>query len=255
MKKLLLIILIGLLIALSVFIVLNGFGIGKIEVLSFKGIQQRYEELDNRIKQASKLVEKDYKEALNTIDENFQQLKKEKKDYEDMTAISSASDIQAANQLQRYEIETLWVKLGNYATSEGAVLKMDITKDSTNAQDNYNLNFTVNGTYIAIMDFISDIENDSTLGFKIEDFRMQSSTTTGTDLQGTFTCRDITIKDISSLNVVTPQTDGQTNENTTGNTTGNTTSNTTGNATNTVNSVNTNTTNTTNTTTNSTNTQ
>ena len=36
----------------------------------------------------------------------------------------------------------------------------------------YDLSFTVYGEYISILDFVSDIENDSELGFKIENFKM-----------------------------------------------------------------------------------
>lgn len=242
MKKLLILILITLLLILTMFIGIKGVTIGKIEILGIQGIQTKNSELDSKIQDAAKLVEKTYAQTISEVNSNAKKLKEEKQNYQDMTAISSDGETQAVNQIEKYEIETLWVKLGNHATSEGVVMKMDVTSGSSGAQDSYNLNFTVTGGYVQIEDFISSIENDSTLGFKIEEFKMAPS---GNDLQATFVCKDIPIKQVSSTTTVTQNTttDGNNTANT--NTAGN---NTTGN--NTANAVNN--TNTTNNTTNNT---
>ncbi|MCI8384031.1 MAG: hypothetical protein HFJ33_04105 [Clostridia bacterium] len=226
MKKLLMLVLIGLLLALSAFIVIQGFEVGKVEVLSYTGIQERNQQLDEKIQQASKLAEKDFKQAISTVQDSSKKLEKTKKEYEDLTVVSTDGEIQTATQIERYEIETLWVKLGNYATSEGAVVRIDIVRGNTS--NTYNLKFTVNGSYISITDFISDIENDSTLGFKIEEFKMIPS---GDSLQGTFICKEIAIKEVSETsNPNMGTTPEQTN---TTNTTNTTKSNTTNNSTNT----------------------
>lgn len=242
MKKVLMVVLIGLLIALGIYIALNGFQIGNVEVLSYQGIVERNKKLDEKIQESSKLAEKDFKQIVNEVKENSKKLEQQKKEYEDMTLVSTEGDVQAANQIERYEVETLWVKLGNYATSEGAIMRMDIVKGSENSEDTYNLKFTVNGSYISITDFISDIENDTTLGFKIEEFKMAPSTS-GQDLQATFVCKNIAIKDVSQTsdpNIGLPE-----DKNNTTNTTNTTNSTNTTNDTNTTNTTNTeNTTNT-----------
>ena len=69
MKKLLMLILITLLVALCIFVALSGFSIGNIEVLGFTKIQERSAELDAKIQEASKLAEKDYKQAISTVEE------------------------------------------------------------------------------------------------------------------------------------------------------------------------------------------
>lgn len=197
MKKLLMLILIGLLLALSIFIGFNGFEVGNVEVLSYIGLQIKNKELDEKIQESSKLAEKDYKQIVSKVQESSKKLEQAKKDYQEITQVSSEDDVQAASQIERYEIETLWVKLGNYATSEGAIIKMDIVQGNDN--NTYNLKFTVNGSYISITDFISDVENDSTLGFKIEEFKMIPSSSNN-DLQATFICKDIAIKDVLNTN-------------------------------------------------------
>lgn len=145
----------------------------------------------------------------------------------------------STNQIERYEVETLWVKLGKYATSEGAIIRMDIVQGNTN--ETYNLKFTVNGSYISITDFISDIENDSTLGFKIEEFKMLPTNIEGV-LQATFACKEIGIKEVSaksSANFMTDSTVDTMNEtNTSTNTTNTAGSTNTTNSTNSTNSTN-----------------
>ena len=236
MKKLLILILITLLLILTMFIGIKGVTIGKIEILGIQGIQAKNSELDSKIQDAAKLVEKTNAQTISEVNSNAKKLKEEKQNYQDMTAISSDGETQAVNQIEKYEIETLWVKLGNHATSEGVVMKMDVTSGSSGAQDSYNLNFTVTGGYVQIEDFISSIENDSTLGFKIEEFKMAPS---GNDLQATFVCKDIPIKQVSSTTTVTQNTttDGNNtaNTNTAGN---NTTGNNTANAVNNANTTN-----------------
>ena len=243
MKKLLILILITLLLILTMFIGIKGVTIGKIEILGIQGIQAKNSELDSKIQDAAKLVEKTYAQTISEVNSNAKKLKEEKQNYQDMTAISSDGETQALKQIEKYEIETLWVKLGNHATSEGVVMKMDVTSGSSGAQGSYNLNFTVTGGYVQIEDFISSIENDSTLGFKIEEFKMAPS---GNDLQATFVCKDIPIKQVSSTTTVTQNTttDGNNtaNTNTAGN---NTTDNNTANVANNTNTTNNTTNNTT----------
>lgn len=239
MKKLLILILIALLVALTIFTAIQGIKIGKIEILGFTGIQQKNSELDKKIQQAAKLAEKDYKQAVSDVQTNAKKLQQEKKNYEDMIVVAEGEE-QSANQIEKYEIETLWVRLGNHATSEGVVMQMDVIRGSNSAQDVYDLRFTATGSYISITDFISAIENDSTLGFKIEEFKMNPAAS-GTDLQATFVCKDITIKDVSATTNIKTNNDTNTEGNATNTT--NSTSNTTNtnsntNATNTTNVTN-----------------
>ena len=212
MKKLLILILIALLLALSIFIVMQGVEIGSVNILGIRGIQDKSQALDEKIQEAGKLAEKTYAQAVSDVNENAKKLEEEKKNYEDMTTVSSDSDVQAANQLEEYEIETLWVRLGNHATTQGVEMQMDVLPSSSGAQGTYNLRFTATGSYISITDFISAIENDSTLGFKIEEFKMQPS---GTDLQGTFVCKDIAITEVLSTTTVKQNTNSTNDVNST----------------------------------------
>lgn len=236
MKKLLILILIALLAVLSVYMFVQGISIGPIEILGIKGLDEKSKQLDAKIEQAVKLAEKDYITTYNTITADTKKLATEKKNYEDMTAISNESEIQSANQIEKYENDSLMVKLGNHATKQGAQLKIDYETGS--AQGVYNLRFTLTGSYISILDFISAIENDSTLGFKIENFSMSSSG--GETLEAKFVCKGIAIEKVNIETQGNNETIGeenQTNTNSTNTTNGTTNTNTTNST------VNTNTTN------------
>jgi len=263
MKKLLILILIALLLALVFIIAINGVSMGKFEILGIRGIQSKSIELDEKIQEAGKLAQKDFKQAVSDVENTAQELESKKEEYLNLLPQNLEDGSQTLPTLKRYEIETLWVKIGNHATSEGTVIKMDVVQggtgiempstetgasNTTSTSSNqdysyYNLNFTVNGSYISITDFISDIENDDELGFKIEDFKLVPSSS-GADLQATFTCKDILIKKVEQTTNTTTQ-NNTTNTNNTANTTNSTNNtNNTNSTTNTTN--NTNTTNTAN---------
>lgn len=234
MKKLLILILIALLLTLSIFLVIQGIHIGNFEILGIRDIQAKSNKLDGEIQEAAKLAEKDYKQAVSDVETNAKKLKEKKANYDEMVATVDG-ETGTASQIEKYEIETLWVRLGNHATSEGVVMQMDVIKGNSSLEDVYNLKFTATGSYISITDFISAIENDSMLGFKIEEFKM-NPTASGSDLQATFVCKDITIKDVSATTSNIPTDDNKNTNNTNQSNTTNTI-----NTTNTSNAVNTNT--------------
>lgn len=203
MKKLLMLILIALLIALSVFIVINGLNIGKIEILGYNGLKNRNDELDQKIQEATKLATVEYKSKIKELEKNVDSLEKAKKEYEDEANITGEADLQMASQFQQYNYERLLVDLGRHATSEGANLKIEVVGNGTEVilgtdkeeKNNkkiylYDFNFTVTGSYVAITSFIADIENDQDLGFRIEQFKLKPGASTS-DLESTFTCKNI----------------------------------------------------------------
>ena len=217
MKKLLILILIALLVLLGYFIIIQGVGTeGSLQILGIKGIQAKNAELEQKIQEATSLAEKDYQSVLSEIKQNTQSFEDAKKRYEDNVIINEGGEVETLSK--PYDIETLWVRLGNHATSQGAnIQEMKVNNSTTGAEGTYDLDFTITGSYICITDFVSAIENDSTLGFKIEEFNMRPS---GSELQATFTCKDISInKDELNENVVITTTDNTTNNtNTSGNT-------------------------------------
>ena len=230
MKKLLILILIALLLALCGFIAIQGVSLGSVKILGIREMQDKNADLEEKIQEATSLVQKDYASAKNQVEQSSETYETTKKDYEDKVIISEGGEIEELSK--PYDIETLWVRIGNHAKRQGVVMNMNVGPSTTGADGTYDLDFTVTGTYICITDFISAIENDSTLGFKIEEFKMGPS---GSDLQATFTCKDISINK-DELNTSTVMTTQNTN---TANTTNTNTTNNTTNSSNATNSTNT----------------
>lgn len=211
MKKLLLSISIILIIILTGITVIKGFKIGGFTVFGIKEIKDKDEDLDVIMQQATKLASTDYQKKIDDLNETIKKLETEKNKYDDIVNVSTDSEVQAANQAYNNMIEFLLIRIENHAKTEGITIKMDVTRSSSGAENVYNLNFTATGSYVGIEEFITDIEDDSKLGFKIEDFKMSASSENGSEVQATFTCKDIRINGISSNNTVITNNTNTTN--------------------------------------------
>lgn len=180
------------------------------------------------------------------------------KTYEDLVAVSTDSEVAASLQKQKYTVDKLWAKIGTLATDEGLDAKFELrngslTPASSETFKYYDIDFTVEGSYAGISLYISDLEDDSELNFKIENFKMEP-VADGSIVKATFTTNDIAIEGISTSSATTPTTTEKTptetntqnsNSTNTTNTTNTDTNTASANTTNTTNSVNANTTNTT----------
>lgn len=240
MKKLLILILIALVLTLTIFTIINGLEIGSFSVWGIRTIQDENAKLDETVTQATRLASSTFPGKVSEVNASMKELGEQKTEYEDMVAVSSTGDVQTASRLSNYTLDFLWTEIGTHATSEGVNIDISLTA-GTGGQNVYDLNFTVVGSYVGICEFVRDIEDDSDLAFKIEQFSMTAGESTSS-LKATFICKNIPIEGISSIDTRTT-TDGNT-------TNGNTTNSINTNSTNSTN----NTSNTTSNTTNSTNT-
>ena len=204
-------------------------------------MQNENTELDKMVTQATRLAKSTLPEKISEVNASMKALEEQKTIYKEMVGVSSSGDVEKASQLSNYTLDFLWTEIGTHATSEGVSIDIALTV-GTGGENVYDLNFTTIGTYIGICEFIRDIEDDSDLAFKIEQFAMTAGESTSS-LRATFVCKNIPIEGISG-------SDTRTTDSATENTTNNTTNNT-NNTSNIINSTNTNNTN--NATTNSTN--
>ena len=191
MRKILLSILLGLALILMTLFMKNGLSIGQsFRIYGFQGISDESQKLTQAISEANNENDQ-YTEALQTMQTDVEGLIGAKKEYLDAVARSSDSEIKLATQTKTYMIEYLWSRVGNHATSQGVKIKMEIVNSTLQDQEYRNLNFTVNGRYLAVTQFISSLENDANLDFTIDDFHMTPGT--GTIVQATFVVKDVKI--------------------------------------------------------------
>lgn len=228
MKKLLLIIMLILILILSGITVINGIKIANFSVLGLTEIKEKNNDLDLKLQEATKLASTDYKSAQKKLDESIKQLQNKKDELEEKANISTEEYLNGnTTTISPYKIDYLWITIGNHAKVEGVTMKMDTSKNGkeypgneniTDEKDKvyyYDISFTVTGNYVNISEFIIDIEDDSSLGFKIENFNMISSDDNGRVVQATFKCTDVPIKGASSNTTTPVNTNEENNTNTT----------------------------------------
>ena len=212
MRKLLLGLVSILLLALALYIVWFGISFEKIEINSITEIKEENTKLENKIQKATTLRDIDYPAKIKALESSYKKLVEEKEAYEQILSLGVDENGQPINKIQEYEMEKIWVTMGNYAKKQGVDLKMDVTSNNSISKT-YDLKFTVTGGYIQIVDFLYDIERDSTLVFKLENFKMVPGADTD-NLVATFTCRDIKInisENNAAMNTQTDKTEGTNN--------------------------------------------
>jgi len=241
MKKLLISIMIILTCILTLITALKGINVGKIEILGIQGIKEENANLEKKLNEATTLASTDYPNKISTINADVKAMKNEKQSYEDMVSVSTDSEVAASLQKQKYTVDKLWAKIGTLATDEGLDARFELkngslTPASTETFKYYDINFTVQGSYVGVSLYISDLEDDSELNFKIENFEMQPINN-GESVKATFVTKDIAIEGISTSTVTTNTNNGANNTTDTNNTTNttNTTTDTTANTTSTTN--------------------
>jgi len=196
MKKILISVIIILLIVLVYFSMARGITIGGFKALGIFGIKEQNNMVMSKIEEANRMIVSEYPKKLSDLESGAKQLIKAKEDYTDLTIFSSETQIQQAAEIEEYEVEYLWAKVGEHATREGIVIEMNISNSAQLPEDIklgkvYDLSFTTNGSYIGTALFISSLENDTSLDFKIENFKLEPSED-GT-LKSTFTVKGIRI--------------------------------------------------------------
>ncbi len=203
MKKILISIIIILLIGLGYTISVKSLNIGALKLESINDIKNASTNLEQKFNTSKEISAQTYPKSIEDLDNVVRDLKKVKQEYEAKTLNNPEAQTNlGVIQVEKYNIEYLWTIIGNYATKNGVTLTLDVK--SSNAEDVYNLNFNLEGTYIGITDFIYNLEDDSDLKFEIKDFKISSEKITTNDkktkLTGETTDEDNKEKTSSSTN-------------------------------------------------------
>lgn len=207
MRKILIGVLIVILIAGIGLTIANGINLGNIQISSIKQLGEKDKEIEKDIQNLKQMKEVTLSKTMDEIEESAKELKSKREEYALLINDNEAGEINALITAEKYQVEYLWVKLGNYATKNGITLKLNILNSTTGLEGVYNLEFTLNGKYAGITEFIYEIENDETLGFRIYNFKLvptidinteskQNNNENGTNtemLTATFTVKEVSI--------------------------------------------------------------
>jgi len=197
MRKILLIIVMLLLIIFGYFSVAKGTKVFGLEISSIMQIDENSKNLDKQTEELNSLIDVEYPKKRTELDEASKRMQTAKQRYLDETNLSTDEEIQNSLQVESYDIERLYVKLGVHANEEGVNIKFVLKPSSSGSADVKNIEFTVDGTYIGITNFVYAIEDDEELDFRIYNFKLLPYQ--NEILRGTFTVRDVRITS-SSLN-------------------------------------------------------
>lgn len=192
MRKILLIIIIVLLITVGYVSLTKGLNIAFIQNLSMEQIKQQNERLNKKVEEANMQIDVNYPSKRSELEKASKNMNSAKEEYYKYTNSSTEQEILDARTEKSYAIEFLWAKLGTHSREEGVNLKLEIVSSQTGANNVNDLQFTVDGSYIAITNFIYAIENDSDLDFRIQNFKLLPNK--DEILQGTFKVVNIGIQ-------------------------------------------------------------
>lgn len=173
MKKILISILVVLLLILTYVILAKGINIGFIKIDSISTIKSESTKLDQDLNKANELSNKTYPAEVQGLEEAIRELKIRKQEYENKKLYSTENEALGTVEIKTYTIHYLWTILGNYREDRD-VKSLTLDLKSTENEDVYDLEFTLEGNYISITDFLYDIEDDEELNFEIKNFRISS---------------------------------------------------------------------------------
>lgn len=160
------VLLIGLVSAFLHGVNISIFGLG-IHTDSYSSIIKKSQDMVSKREQLEKLNDRDFVSKKRLLDTSISSFENAKAQYDDVANHASVEEIRKANQDEEYALDYLWMKIGTYANDSDIKVKIlpDANKDT--------IHFDVSGQYIAIINFIYDLENDSELKFNVDNIVMQ----------------------------------------------------------------------------------
>jgi hypothetical protein len=175
MKKILLVLIIILTGYATWLFVTQGFefdlGFVMIDVPSYQEVTNNKKELDSKLTSLKTKNDNELVMEENKVETSMKTYEARKQEYDMLAMTASEKEIAEANKIERYLLDYLWIKVGNYASDNDVKFKMT---PNTNEQT---LTFDITGKYISVINFIYDLENDLDLNFEIDGIVIQGGST------------------------------------------------------------------------------
>ena len=158
-----------------------------VDILSYNDMLNQGKVLDEKLKKVDNLNNVEIVAAGNKVEEEKAGFEAKKAEYEALEANASEEEIAEANKKQEYLLDYLWIVIGNYANDNNVKFKMQ-TDDV-----NLRINFDITGSYVSIINFIYDLQNDENLKFNLNGIKLASSTSENTT-KANFSVDGVTVK-------------------------------------------------------------
>ena len=188
-KKLILVAVSAISLYLTYIMIVNGINLERlnINVLSYNQIIEQGSSLDSKLKRINTLNTSEIVSARNNVETEKANFEAKRDSYAKLEANASEEEIAEANKKQEYLLDYLWIIIGNYANDNNVKFKM--TTDEVNLR----INFDITGSYVSIINFIYDIENDENLKFNLNGIEIASSSSADTT-KASFSVDGVTVK-------------------------------------------------------------
>ncbi len=134
----------------------------KLDVTSYAELKDNKQSMDNHLKELNNLNTTKLNEAVDNVRIEKTNYEAKKNEYDTLALSASEADIAEANKIERYLLDYLWIRVGNYANDNAVKFKM--TPDEATST----LSFDITGSYVSVINFIYDIQNDTELNFKVD---------------------------------------------------------------------------------------
>lgn len=175
MKKILLVLIIILTGYATWLFVTQGFefdlGFVMIDVPPYQEVTNNKKELDSKLTSLKTKNDNELVMEENKVETSMKTYEAKKQEYDMLAMTASEKEIAEANKIERYLLDYLWIKVGNYASDNDVKFKMT---PNINEQT---LTFDITGKYISVINFIYDLENDLDLNFEIDGIVIQGGST------------------------------------------------------------------------------
>ena len=154
-------------LALTILLMWKGLETDFITIYSIQSLNKKNEEVNLEIAELAELTSSKYMESIENLETAEENLEKAKDKYYELLELTSDKETNIY-ETEKYDIGYLWTIIGRCATENELDLGMEVAKSG----EYYNLQFTLKGSYNNISKFISDIENNSELQFRIYNFKL-----------------------------------------------------------------------------------
>ncbi|MBQ8299931.1 MAG: hypothetical protein IJX99_08815 [Clostridia bacterium] len=156
------------------------------EVPSYASVKENKNNLDNKVAELDNLNTSGIPNAQNDVKLEIENYEAKRKEYEDLAMSATADEIAEANKIEKYLLDYLWIRVGNYANDNNVKFKM------TPVQSTATLDFDITGSYVSVINFIYDIQNDKELNFNINGIVIQGGSSDQI-VKAKFTVEDINV--------------------------------------------------------------
>ena len=173
---------------LLLFFTIFGLKIGNFEIPSISKLIEKNNNVNSQIDTESELTSTSYPNTISNLEKTINDLRTQKEKYEQISGFESGE--KPWYETEQYDISYLWKQLGRLATKGNIKLAIDVKK--TAQTDIYDLYFTIQGEYVAVSSYIKKIEDDSSLLFRIYNFKLVPGEST-VILKCTFVVKDVRI--------------------------------------------------------------